>query len=187
MSIYIAMTQITGSARGSPRRKSWRKFWGCANGKEAKKKNYAFIKKTFRDLQTGKKSWSDILREDKQLIEAEKACVYCGTTQGLQWEHIVPKSLKINERCPACDKIQGIHNMIWACGPCNASKNDRGLYTFYKEKLAPEPKFYDLLPPLLEKKYLKTIYQCHACAGTLEAVDLDGDGAMTVLDLDCLK
>ncbi len=36
----------------------------------------------------------------------------------------------------------------------------------------------------MEKKYLKTIYHCHACAGTLDATDLDGDGEMTVLDLD---
>jgi len=36
----------------------------------------------------------------------------------------------------------------------------------------------------VEKKYLKTIYDCHVCAGTLDATDLDGDGIMTVLDLD---
>ncbi len=156
----------------------------CANGKEAKKKSYGFIKKTFRDLQSGRKNWSDILREDLQFVEREKTCVYCGSTENIEREHIVPKSLKINERCPACDKIQGIHNMIWACKHCNTSKNDRGLYTFYKELKAPEPKFYDLLDPLAEKKYLKTIYDCHACAGTLDAADLDGDGVMTVLDLD---
>jgi hypothetical protein len=30
-------------------------------------------------------------------------------------------------------------------------------------------------PPLLEKKYLKTIYNCHLCAGTLDGGDIDGD------------
>lgn len=156
----------------------------CANGKEAKKKNYPFIKRKFLDLQSGKMSWSDILREDLQFIDMEKACVYCGAAENIQKEHIVPRSLKINVRCPACDKIQAVHNLIWACGACNSSKNDRGLYAFYKARLSPEPKFYDLLPPLLEKKYLKTIYHCHECAGTLDATDLDGDGEMTVLDLD---
>lgn len=34
------------------------------------------------------------------------------------------------------------------------------------------------------KKYLKTIYNCHACAGTLEKGDIDGDGELTVLDID---
>jgi hypothetical protein len=42
----------------------------------------------------------------------------------------------------------------------------------------------DLIPPLLEKKYLKTIYNCHECAGTLNAGDIDGDGELTVLDID---
>jgi hypothetical protein len=37
---------------------------------------------------------------------------------------------------------------------------------------------------LLEKKYLKTIYNCHECAGTLNAGDIDGDGELTVLDID---
>jgi len=37
---------------------------------------------------------------------------------------------------------------------------------------------------LLEKKYLKTIYACHICAGTLDAGDIDGDGELTVLDID---
>jgi hypothetical protein len=36
----------------------------------------------------------------------------------------------------------------------------------------------------LEKKYLKTIYNCHLCAGTLDGGDIDGDGELTVLDID---
>jgi hypothetical protein len=36
---------------------------------------------------------------------------------------------------------------------------------------------------LLEKKYLKTIYNCHLCAGTLDGGDIDGDGELTVLDI----
>jgi hypothetical protein len=37
---------------------------------------------------------------------------------------------------------------------------------------------------MLEKKYLRTIYYCHECAGTLDKGDLDGDGRLTVLDID---
>lgn len=59
-----------------------------------------------------------------------------------------------------------------------------GLYEFYKLKYPNEKKFYDRIPSLLEKKYLKTIYNCHKCAGTLEREDLDGDGKITVLDID---
>jgi DNA modification methylase len=39
-------------------------------------------------------------------------------------------------------------------------------------------------PPLLEKKYLKTIINCHECAETLGKADLDRDGKITVLDID---
>ncbi len=45
-------------------------------------------------------------------------------------------------------------------------------------------KFYDFIPPLLEKKYLKTIINCHQCAQTLSMGDLDHDGKITVLDID---
>ncbi len=47
-----------------------------------------------------------------------------------------------------------------------------------------ERKFYDLVPTLLEKKYLKTIINCHKCAKTLNNGDLDNDGEITVLDID---
>ena len=78
-----------------------------ALGPDAKKESYGFIKNTFRELVNDEKKWSDILREDKQLVVAEKKCVYCGSKKDLNWEHIVPKSLLINEKCPSCDKIQG--------------------------------------------------------------------------------
>jgi putative acetyltransferase len=32
--------------------------------------------------------------------------------------------------------------------------------------------------PLLEKKYFKTIHDCHECIGTLDSGDLDGDGEL---------
>jgi 5-methylcytosine-specific restriction endonuclease McrA len=153
-----------------------------AMGSDAKKSAYGFIKTTFRELRDDEMKWSEILREDKQLVEAEKKCVYCGSTEDLQWEHIVPRSIAINERCPTCDRVQGIHNQIWACRTCNSRKGTKGLYHFLKE-LHPDAKpFSDILPPLLEKKYLKTIYYCHQCRGSL---DWDGDGKpLSVLDLD---
>ena len=45
-------------------------------------------------------------------------------------------------------------------------------------------KYYDYIPPLLEKKYLKTIYNCHNCSQTLMRGDMDGDGEITVVDID---
>jgi hypothetical protein len=160
--------------------------FGYANGTDAKKRDYGFIKTTFRQLSSGKKTWSDIEREDWQLVESDKACAYCGGADNLAREHIVPRSLMINERCPSCDIIQSIHNKVWACRSCNLEKGTDGLYSFYKKRLQGEKKFYDFIPPLVEKKYLKTIYQCFSrCAGCLNNEDMDKDGEMTVLDIDC--
>jgi ribosomal protein S27AE len=161
-----------------------RSAFRSGNGKLAKREHYGFIKKTFRELRNGTKSWSDITREDWQFVESEKRCAYCGSEESLQKEHIVPRSIRINPRCPDCDVIQGIHNQVWACSKCNTIKKDKGLYSFYKLRFPEEKKYYDIIPPLVEKKYLKTAYHCHDCAETLDRIDVDGDGEIGVLDID---
>ena len=103
-------------------------------GDSSKKTDYGFIKKTFRDLHSGRKKWSEITREDKQFVQSDKACIYCGSTSKLQWEHIVPKSIRIREECASCEKILGIHNQVWACRDCNLKKKTKGLYEFFMEK-----------------------------------------------------
>jgi len=163
-----------------------RSAFKVVNGKRAKQDHFGFIRETFRNLKTGKKSWSEITREDKQLVEAEKKCVYCGSAEDLHWEHIVPRSLVIKPECKTCNSVQGISNQIWACRKCNLLKGTTGLYQFFKLKYPDERKFYDFIPPLLEKKYLKTIYNCHKCTQTLKKEDLDGDGKLTVLDIDSI-
>ncbi|MEW6665909.1 MAG: hypothetical protein AB1512_11895 [Thermodesulfobacteriota bacterium] len=35
-----------------------------------------------------------------------------------------------------------------------------GLYAFFAKRLPSDRKFYDRIPPLAEKKYLKTVYEC---------------------------
>jgi 5-methylcytosine-specific restriction endonuclease McrA len=161
-----------------------RRAFSSADGMQAKGKNYGFIKQTFRKLKSGEMSWSDITREDWQLVEAEKKCIYCARETDLHREHLVPRSLSIKPECSECDAIQSIHNQVFACQPCNTSKGTKGLYEFYRSQRPQERKFYDFIPPLAEKKYLKTIMQCHGCALTLDCGDIDGDGEITVLDID---
>jgi len=163
-----------------------RSAFKASDGKAAKSNHYGFIKKTFLELKKGEKSWSEITREDWQFVESDKKCIYCGSEEDLNREHIVPRSLRINERCPACERIQGIHNQVWACRSCNSLKGTKGLYDFYRMKYPGEKKYYDFIPPLAEKKYLKTIYYCHNCAQTLGRGDVDGDGKISVLDIDCI-
>jgi hypothetical protein len=76
------------------------------------------------------------------------------------------------------------------CGNCNSPpkadkfEKTKGLYEFFKEKYPGEKKYYDMIPTLLEKKYLKTIFNCHQCAETLDKSDLNNDGEINVLDID---
>ena len=139
----------------------------CEDGMQAKKSSYGFIKNKFRELRDNDIHWSAILREDIQFVESDKKCIFCGSLDNLTKEHIVPKTLKVNERCKTCDHIQGIHNIIWSCQSCNSSKGQKGLYKYFQE-LHGDKHFSDFVPPLLEKKYLKTMYLCHQCTGTLD-------------------
>jgi hypothetical protein len=131
-----------------------------ACGADAKHSHFGFVKTKLRELQSGKIRWSDILREDRQLVTAEQKCIFCGCPNGLSWEHLVPKSLKINERCSICEVIQSIHNQVLSCRSCNSKKGTMGLYTFYARMFPTDDKSYDKIPPLAEKKYLKTVYEC---------------------------
>ena len=151
-----------------------------AIGSDSKKNDFGFVVVKYHELIRGEIKWSDILRNDKRLFDESEACAYCGAVGDLQWEHIVPKSLRINERCATCDRIQSIHNMVRACKSCNAAKGDKGLYHFIHDSHPETKKFSDLVPVLVEEKYLKTIYCCHQCKGTLDN-EIKG---ITVLDLD---
>lgn len=156
------------------------------DGMQAKGKHYGFIKNTFRDLKSGRKIWSDIIREDLQFVEIEKKCIYCGSEENVTRKHIVPKSLHIKIDCATCDRIQGIHNLVWACKNCNSSKSTQGLYEFYQFRYPSEKKFYDLIPPLAEKKYLKTMYYYHECSHTLNDSDPNKVGKIDVSDIDSI-
>ena len=142
------------------------------------------IRKTLDDLRSGAKEWTDITNDDSLLAGVEKKCAYCGRTNDLSREPIVPRALAINENCPDCDTIQTIRNQVWACRICNSMKGALGLYQFYQRRMAGKKKFDDSIPPLLEKKYLKVVYDCLNCAKCLDCGDLDGDGKLTVLDID---
>lgn len=46
-------------------------------GADAKKNAYGFIKTKFRELKNDETKWADILREDKQFVEAAKERKAC--------------------------------------------------------------------------------------------------------------
>ena len=54
---------------------------------------FRFVNHTFRRLLEQRISPSAILRENQALFRAGEVCVYCGATEQLQWDHIVPLAL----------------------------------------------------------------------------------------------
>ena len=161
-----------------------RSSFNLSDGHEAKKRCYGFIKNVFLELQSGTKSWSDLTREDRQLVDLEKKCAYCGSMHDLAHDYLVPKTLHINDRCPSCEKIQSIHNQTWVCISCNSAKGTMGLYEFFQSRMPDTRKFYDFIPAPVEMKYLETAYECLDCAKCLDKGDVDGDGKLTVFDID---
>jgi hypothetical protein len=139
---------------------------------------------TLHDLQVGALSWSDMTGDESQLAEDPKACAYCGSTDHLAHENLVPRSLVLNEYCPSCEILQAPSNEFWICRACDARKGNLGFYQFYKRLAPGSEMFCDRIPAVLEMKYLRTVYECLQCARCLDLGDIDGDGVVTVLDID---
>ena len=59
-----------------------------------------------------------------------------------------------------------------------------GLYAFFARRLPSDRKFYDRIPHLAEKKYLKTVYEClEKCTSLLSGLPQAGKQAdVLVLD-----
>jgi hypothetical protein len=134
------------------------------------RKNYRFIIDRFERLRSREIRMSDALREiKKQFKEDERRCEFCGSTQELSFDHIIPH-------------IRGgpdsAENLVLACRTCNSSKGKKGLY----EWLGLDRK--DELPRVVAGKYLKLLYEIHDRRRTLEKGDLNGDGELNVLDLE---
>jgi len=135
---------------------------------------YGFIMSRYRDLKSGKLQWSSILREDiKAMNLGRQECAYCGGTSALSLDHIIPQRVQAP---PECD-VHQVHNLVWCCRSCNSRKGGRDVFTWFGVERRDE------VPRIVEGKFLKLAYRCHECRGTLDAVDVDGSGALDVLDL----
>ena len=142
------------------------------------------IERIFYDLKNSGGNSLESGNGNPVLLESEKKCIFCNDTQNVSSAHIIPKSLKILSNCGSCNMVQGVHNLVWICKNCREEKGLKGLYEFYKTKYPESQDFCDFIPPLLEQKYLQTMFCCHRCAGTLDKVDINEDGNVDVLDID---
>lgn len=130
------------------------------------RKQFPFIMRKFTELKNGFIKWSDILREDLKMDSTK--CAYCNNDKELSNDHIVPK-----RECHFTE----IHNIVKSCRSCNSSKGDKDLIEWWGIERRYE------LPRIVHGKYLKMLYICHECRGTLNREDINMDGKINLFDL----
>jgi len=135
------------------------------------KKQFGFVMDRFKKMQAGQIEWSGSIEEYVRERDMPNQCIYCGSTEGLSYDHLIPLS-KGGPDNP--------DNVALACRSCNSSKGGKGLYEWFGLDGRNE------LPRIGEGKYLKLLYQMHELAGTLE-IHRDGiENLCKVCDLSSL-
>lgn len=124
--------------------------------------NYPFVSDRFKALRNGDATMSGTIREWQREQESPRECAYCGAMDNLQADHLIPQSRGGSDSAD---------NMVLACGTCNTSRGNRGIFQWLglKEK--------DKLNRIVAGKYLKQLYELHEARGTL-GISKDSVGAL---------
>lgn len=117
------------------------------------KDHRGFVTDRFKALRNGQITISGTMREWQREQELPMECVFCGTAENLQTDHLIPRSRGGPDTAD---------NVVWTCSRCNQSRNDRGIFAWLglKEK--------DHLHRLVAGKYLKELFDLHESRGTLD-------------------
>ncbi len=107
------------------------------------KGNYGFVMDRFKKLDSGEMEWSGSIREWVHERETPKQCIYCGSTENVTTDHMIPTSRGGPDHPD---------NAVWCCPSCNSRKGDRRLYEFYGLEKR------NRIPRIAEGKYLKLLY-----------------------------
>lgn len=95
---------------------------------------------------------SDTIREWEREQELPKECVFCGSSDGLTTDHLIPQSRGGDDTAD---------NLVLSCQSCNASRGAKGIFEWLGLKKK------DGLHRLVAGKYLKELLRVHEAAGTL--------------------
>ena len=138
--------------------------------------NYGFVVSRYKKLKSGTMKWASTIRDHQKEWEKGKKCVYCGGTENLTIDHIIPASRAgVDPRIK--NFLESPDNCVWACKYCNSKKGDKDIFEWYgKEKL-------DEIPKLVISKFLKLSYKIHETQGTLDLEDPNMDGVLDIYDL----
>lgn len=104
------------------------------------KQHFIIRARLYAGLMKGTMSPRSLMRDQKIRMKLPQECVYCGGTQGLSIDHVVPTHRGGEDSGD---------NAVWACRSCNSSKSDRDIFAWWFES---RPGF----PPLfVVRVYLK--------------------------------
>jgi len=131
------------------------------------KKNYGFMTSRWKLLKSGKIKMSTTQREWERERDSRKICIYCGSIENIQTEHIIPKS-KGGPNIP--------DNLIDSCQRCNLKKSNMDVFVFCAM-------LHMDVPRIVKGKVLKLVLAKHQENGTLQESDIDGDGKLNLADL----
>lgn len=138
--------------------------------------NYGFVISRYKKLKSGEMKWSSTIRDRQKEWEKGGECVYCGATENLTMDHIIPISrASIDQRVK--NLLDSSDNCVWACKKCNTSKKDKDIFEWYGKG------HIDEIPKLVLSKFLKMAYKLHETQGTLDAEDPNMDGVLDIYDL----
>jgi hypothetical protein len=138
--------------------------------------NYGFVVSRYKKLESGEMVWSSSVRDYEKELDKGRICIYCGSTEALSTDHIVPISRAgVDPRIIAV--VDSSDNCVCACKKCNSSKGDRDVFEWYG------PDRLDEVPKLVLSKFLKLAYRVHETQGTLDLKDPNMDGVLDIYDL----
>ncbi len=105
--------------------------------------NYMIRARLYKGLTTKSMNIRTIFDDEKIKILSGSQCSYCGSTDNLALDHILPKKYG--------GKDVG-ENLVYACRSCNSSKGKKDLMEWMSEK--------DKFPPLMIlRRYLKLVVE----------------------------
>lgn len=138
--------------------------------------NYGFVISRYKKLKSGEMQWSSSIRDREKEWEKGRVCIYCGATENLTTDHIIPASRAgVDPRVG--NLLESPDNCVWACKKCNSSKGARDIFEWYDEGCIDE------IPKLVLSKFLKLSYRLHETQGTLDLEDPNMDGVLDIYDL----
>ena len=118
-----------------------------------KRIHYIIRNKLYHGLKRGDMAVRPLADDEKLKLKLPRACSYCGATEELHADHLIPTARGGPNRG---------ENLIWACSSCNSSKGAKDALTWWFSK-------QDVFPPvLLIRRYMKVALELAAETGVLD-------------------